>query len=29
VKAAEIAYEGIIQEEMLGSKTIVVVFTTE
>jgi outer membrane protein len=29
VKAAEIAYEGMIQEEMLGSKTIVDVLRTE
>lgn len=29
VKAAEIAYDGIVQEEMLGSKTIVDVLTTE
>ncbi len=29
VKAAEVAYEGMIQEEMLGSKTIVDVLRTE
>ena len=29
VKSAEIAYEGMIQEEMLGSKTIVDVQTFE
>jgi len=29
VKAAEVAYEGVTQEEMLGSKTIIDVLTTE
>jgi outer membrane protein len=29
VKSAEIAYEGMVQEEMLGSKTIIDVITSE